>query len=183
MFNNIIYLADSNVQSDLQNTDITQVTSQVQVKPQPDIPLSETSGENQNTGLLVAILIIVFILVSVLIGLYLNLKNQPDVRLSGLLSSAKSKNQSKDKINGGQSEDNSPQIDEIFSEDKTDVALQNEKEESVDVSKYDAQTQDFSLKENISTSNTNSSESSLNLGTPKSVEKCIRSFLEITQDA
>ncbi len=179
MANNIVYIADSKIQQELKKDNLNQVSlsSETQVKSQPDIQVANEQVEH--TGLLITVLIIVFILVAVLIGIYLNLKNQPDIQLSGLLSS--SNNKKKDSSDSSETNDIdvSSKIDEIFSEDDKQENI-NQTEENTEITQNEPEIQNFMSEEDIIDDSNN--DTSLKLSTPRSIEKCIKSFLEITKE-
>ena len=193
--NNTIYIANNQVTTDLKQADMNkvQLTTNTQVKVAPEVQQNQEAI--QETGWMLVVLIIVLIVVAVLIGLYLNLKSQSDLPMSGLLTGHRKKVKPKQAASGNtnpinqnaaapentQPEENKLSVLDIFAEEDTNTSSEVKEEIPEDVPE---QVQlDYVPEERAINEDTfDNEESSLKLCTPKSVEKCIKSFLEITKE-
>lgn len=191
MFNNTIYIANNQVQPDLKQNDMNkvQLTTNTQVKVAPDVQQNQEAV--QETGWMLIVLIIVLIIVAILIGLYMNLKTQTDIPMSGLLTGRRKKLKKTPEENvevpnrqnvsvpiNAQSEENKLSVLDIFGDEDT----QEEVKEEVEQQAVD-QVQNYVQEERtVNNEVSDSEDSSLKLSTPKSVEKCIKGFLEITKE-
>lgn len=189
MFKNTVYLANNQGENEVKQADTNKqsLTSNTQVKSMPDV--SQNQEIEPNTGILLIILIVVLIIVTVLIGLYLNLKSQPDIPVSGLLTRKK---KPKEQIEANKEVENTEEIKnkeqeeinqtavltDIFSEENS----QESKENSDEINKADEEADVYVHEESVVNEISNKeTDDSLKLSTPRSIDKCIKSFLEITK--
>ena len=188
MFNSNIYIANADVKPDLPVFDMNEIPPLPAFQTQQSIPVQQQSVPfYQTSGFMITALVLLCIIFAILTAAVIRLSKQFAIAAPSVLKQNQGDSNQpskKDKfvdnpINAAEKAENEDkrELKDAFNLKKINLAENKDKLEEEMSLNFD-----LSSSEDDTKSNENE-DASLKLGTPKSIQKCIKSFLEVTLEA